>query len=148
MLAELGGPPPTATCRSSAELGFVGAGAQPEELARTVNRARVFAGFAGWSTGQLETELERDDWILEPAQTDDVFAPDPERLWSDVLERKGGEYALILMCCQAELRALPEDAGRGTQSGREWSQGRIAVGGRRSAISPREPVSSPRRQRE
>src|SRR3954465_8406234 len=43
-------------------IGFVGADADPEELARTVSRARVFAGFAGWSAGQLETELERDDW--------------------------------------------------------------------------------------
>jgi glycerophosphoryl diester phosphodiesterase len=42
-------------------------------------------------------------------------------------------------------RVLLEGAGRGTQSGRTRSQGRIAVGGRRSAISPREPVSSPRR---
>jgi putative transcriptional regulator len=76
-------------------VGFVGAEADTDELARTVNRARVFAGFAGWAPGQLETELERDDWILEPALADDVFHPDPEQLWSDVLERKGGEYALV-----------------------------------------------------
>jgi len=76
-------------------VGFVGANADPEELARTVTRARVFAGFAGWAPGQLETELERDDWILEPALADDVFAPEPGQLWSDVLERKGGEYALV-----------------------------------------------------
>src|SRR3954464_178045 len=29
-------------------------------------RVRVFAGCAGWGPGQLEAELERDDWILEP----------------------------------------------------------------------------------
>jgi putative transcriptional regulator len=76
-------------------IGFVGADADPDELARTVSRARLFAGFAGWSPGQLETELERDDWILEPALPEDVFTPAPEQLWSDVLERKGGEYALV-----------------------------------------------------
>ena len=76
-------------------VGFVGAGADPEELARTVNRARVFAGFAGWSPGQLEDELARDDWILEPAQADDVFSETPGELWSEVLERKGGQYALV-----------------------------------------------------
>jgi putative transcriptional regulator len=76
-------------------IGFVGADSDPDELARTVSRARVFAGFAGWSPGQLETELERDDWILEPALPGDVFSPTPEQLWSDVLERKGGEYALV-----------------------------------------------------
>ena len=76
-------------------IGFVGADSDPDELARAVSRARVFAGFAGWSPGQLETELERDDWILEPALPDDVFTRSPEQLWSDVLERKGGEYALV-----------------------------------------------------
>jgi putative transcriptional regulator len=76
-------------------IGFVGAESDPDELARTVSRARVFAGFAGWGPGQLEAELERDDWILEPAVPEDVFAPAPEQLWSDVLERKGGEYALV-----------------------------------------------------
>jgi putative transcriptional regulator len=76
-------------------VGFVGADADPDELARTVSRARVFAGFAGWGPGQLEAELERDDWILEPALPEDVFTESPERLWSDVLARKGGEYALV-----------------------------------------------------
>jgi putative transcriptional regulator len=76
-------------------VGFVGAESDPDELARTVVRARVFAGFAGWSPGQLETELERDDWILEPARAGDVFSAEPEQLWSEVLERKGGEYALV-----------------------------------------------------
>jgi putative transcriptional regulator len=76
-------------------VGFVASGSDPDELATTVRRARLFAGFAGWSPGQLESELERDDWILEPAQPDDVFAPDPDELWSEVLQRKGGEYALV-----------------------------------------------------
>ena len=77
------------------QVGFVGAGADPEDLATAVTRARVFAGFAGWTNGQLESEIRRDDWFLEPARPNDVFTPAPEDLWSDVLERKGGEYALI-----------------------------------------------------
>ena len=87
--------PDDATVPVFAGVGFVGAGADPEELARSIVRARVFAGFAGWSPGQLETELERDDWILEPARADDVFTEVPDDLWSDVLERKGGQYALV-----------------------------------------------------
>ena len=78
-----------------AGIGFVGADSDPDELARMVARARIFAGFAGWGAGQLETELERDDWILEPALPEDVFTDAPEQLWSDVLQRKGGEYALV-----------------------------------------------------
>ncbi|MDP9343861.1 MAG: YqgE/AlgH family protein [Actinomycetota bacterium] len=58
-------------------------------------RARVFAGHAGWGGGQLEAEMEEGSWILEPAVPDDVFTPDPERLWSRVLRRKGGEFRML-----------------------------------------------------
>jgi putative transcriptional regulator len=58
-------------------------------------RSRAFAGHAGWGPGQLESELERDDWIVEDARADDAFAVDAEALWASVLERKGGEYALV-----------------------------------------------------
>jgi putative transcriptional regulator len=76
-------------------VGFVGAESEPGQVEAAASRARVFAGFAGWSPGQLEGEVERDDWILEPAVPDDVFTPEPDDLWSEVLERKGGEYALV-----------------------------------------------------
>jgi putative transcriptional regulator len=68
------------------------------ELSDVVDRAqrvRVFAGYAGWGPGQLEGEIERDDWFTEPARADDVFAEDSEALWSAVLERKGGQFALV-----------------------------------------------------
>jgi putative transcriptional regulator len=77
------------------DVGFVAGDTDFEELEPAVRRARVFAGLAGWSPGQLEAELEREDWILEPARADDVFADDPDSLWSSVLERKGGSFALL-----------------------------------------------------
>jgi putative transcriptional regulator len=60
-----------------------------------LGRARVFAGYAGWGPGQLELELERDDWIIAPSTPEDVFDEDPGTLWSRVLERKGGQYRLV-----------------------------------------------------
>lgn len=62
----------------------------PELLA-----ARAFAGHAGWGPGQLDDELERGDWILEPATVEDAFTEEPQKLWSAVLTRKGGSYALV-----------------------------------------------------
>jgi putative transcriptional regulator len=67
----------------------------PDEVVPVTTRRRVFAGYAGWEAGQLEGELERDDWILEPALADDAFTEAPEDLWSDVLRRKGGVYELV-----------------------------------------------------
>jgi putative transcriptional regulator len=68
---------------------------EPEAVASVTTRRRVFAGYAGWGAGQLEDELEREDWILEPALPDDAFTDDPNELWADVLRRKGGIYELV-----------------------------------------------------
>ena len=59
------------------------------------SRARVYAGYAGWGPGQLEAELEQSGWLVEDAAPDDLFSPEPERLWRTLLERKGGDYRLI-----------------------------------------------------
>jgi putative transcriptional regulator len=68
---------------------------EPEDVVPVTTRRRVFAGYAGWGAGQLESELERDDWIVEPALNDDAFTESPDHLWSDVLRRKGGIYELV-----------------------------------------------------
>jgi putative transcriptional regulator len=67
----------------------------PDGFADGIRRARVFAGYAGWGAGQLEAELDQGAWILEPATPEDVFHPAPDRLWSDVLRRKGSAFDLI-----------------------------------------------------
>lgn len=56
---------------------------------------RAFVGHAGWGSGQLDSEIERGDWILEPARRGDAFAESPRDLWASVLTRKGGSYALV-----------------------------------------------------
>ena len=58
-------------------------------------RGRVFVGYAGWSPGQIEAELDEESWIVVPAEPDDVFSDDPDELWSSVLRRQGGPLALL-----------------------------------------------------
>lgn len=87
--------PASAAVQVFDDVGFVAGEPDFDELATELRRARVFAGLAGWSPGQLEAEIEREDWILEPAIDDDVFSDEPEALWSTVLERKGGSFALL-----------------------------------------------------
>ena len=77
------------------DVGVLGTGSGPEHLSVGVREARAFVGHAGWGPGQLDAELERDDWILEPATLEDAFSTQPLELWSNVLTRKGGSYALV-----------------------------------------------------
>jgi putative transcriptional regulator len=81
-------------------IGFLLGDVEEGDL-RTVHRARVFAGYAGWGPGQLEQEMREASWIAEPARPDDVFSPDPSSLWGDVLRRKGEDYRLLAL--------MPED---------------------------------------
>jgi putative transcriptional regulator len=76
-------------------IGFPKPGSDLADLARATARKRVFAGYAGWGEGQLDAEIERGDWIADPALPEDVFCESPLELWSSVLKRKGGSYALL-----------------------------------------------------
>ncbi len=77
------------------DVGVLGTSASIEQLSAGVQQARAFVGHAGWGPGQLDAELERDDWILDPATLGDAFSADPRELWQTVLTRKGGSYALV-----------------------------------------------------
>jgi len=94
LLAELDEPPEEALMVMG-DVGLVLQGADLEELAGRARRGRAFLGYAGWGPEQLESELERDDWIVIEAQPDDAFAADGDDLWAAVLAREGGEYALL-----------------------------------------------------
>lgn len=76
-------------------VGLVLDGADMAEVEQSAGRARAFLGYAGWGGGQLEAELETEDWIVAPALPDDAFTDEPSTLWSAALARMGGEYVLL-----------------------------------------------------
>jgi putative transcriptional regulator len=67
----------------------------PDRLAPRLKGLRVFAGYAGWNSGQLAGEIGRGDWILVPALPDDVLAVGSNDLWGRVLRRQGMPLALL-----------------------------------------------------
>jgi putative transcriptional regulator len=77
-------------------VGFLPAQPDPDGGRVATRRARVFAGYAGWAPDQLEAELALSSWIVEPPERDDVFS-DAAGLWSAVLRRKGGQFAIIAL---------------------------------------------------
>jgi len=78
-----------------AGVGLVSAQTDLEELPDSVRRGRVYAGFSGWGPGQLEDEIDEEAWIVEAPMPAELFPEDPDTLWSDVLDRMGGEYAIV-----------------------------------------------------
>lgn len=58
-------------------------------------RLLVFAGYAGWSAGQLDQEIRRNAWLVHPATPEMVFDEEPETLWQRILRGKGGLFRLL-----------------------------------------------------
>jgi putative transcriptional regulator len=56
----------------------------------TGKKVRLFAGYAGWSPGQLEKEMKLKSWLTFQASLDLVFETPPAQLWQRILKSKGG----------------------------------------------------------
>ena len=76
-------------------VGTVDLGSDPTTAAGSIIAARLFSGYAGWETGQLEDEIEEGSWYVVPAEARDPVSADPEGLWRRVLRRQGGALALV-----------------------------------------------------
>jgi putative transcriptional regulator len=53
-------------------------------------KVKMFAGYAGWSPGQLEIEMKRKSWLTFPASLELVFETPPDELWQKIIKSKGG----------------------------------------------------------
>jgi putative transcriptional regulator len=68
----------------------------PADLQEELSGLRVFAGYAGWSPGQLAGELAEGAWACVPGAAGDVLsrASGPE-LWRQVMGRQTGRLAVL-----------------------------------------------------
>ncbi|HEX5987097.1 MAG TPA: YqgE/AlgH family protein [Nocardioides sp.] len=89
------GEDPVGFRRLFGDTGIVDLDAPTEIMAPALRRLRVFAGYAGWGGGQLEAEIEEGSWYVVPMEPGDLYATDPDRLWSRVLRRQPGELAWV-----------------------------------------------------
>lgn len=69
--------------------------AEPESMEDLLVGVRVFVGYSGWTAGQLDGELERDDWMVLPGLSADVLNPSRADLWARVLRRQHMPLAVL-----------------------------------------------------
>ena len=69
--------------------------ADPDVIATVVEGIRIFAGYSGWTIGQLDGEIERNDWMVLSALPSDVLAQPRVDLWSRVLRRQPLPMAML-----------------------------------------------------
>jgi putative transcriptional regulator len=76
-------------------MAIVDLDADPDTIAPFVEGVRIFAGYSGWTIGQLEGEIERDDWIVLSALVSDVLVESRVDLWARVLRRQPQPLPLL-----------------------------------------------------
>jgi putative transcriptional regulator len=81
--------------RVSGAVGTVDLSGEPEKFRESLVSVRVFAGYAGWSPGQLEGEIGAGSWFVFDALPGDAFMNRPDDLWPMVLRRQGGLMAAV-----------------------------------------------------
>lgn len=79
------GLPEGAFTRHSDQFGMVDLNQEPSELLGVVSDMRIFSGYAGWSPGQLEEEIDSGGWLVLDSAGFDPLTADPSTLWNAAL---------------------------------------------------------------
>jgi putative AlgH/UPF0301 family transcriptional regulator len=82
--------------RVAGDVYLVDLDTDPAELDEEITGLRVFAGYAGWSPGQLAEEIAEGAWACVPGRPHDVLsrAAGPQ-LWRHVMGRQSGRLAVL-----------------------------------------------------
>jgi putative transcriptional regulator len=81
-------PEPTGVRRLFGSVALVDLDTPPVLVVDELSGLRIFAGYAGWSPGQLEQEIETGSWWVVDTESGDAFTDAPEGLWQRVLRRQ------------------------------------------------------------
>ncbi|MGY1727634.1 YqgE/AlgH family protein [Geodermatophilus sp. SYSU D01062] len=82
--------------RVAGDVYLVDLDADPGSLEGGLSGLRVFAGYAGWSPGQLAAEVAEGAWACVPGTPGDVLSElSGPQLWRAVLARQTGRLAVL-----------------------------------------------------
>jgi len=55
---------------------------------------RFFVGYSGWTSGQLQTEIDNNSWIITDGNENPLFE-EQDKLWRNVLRNMGGKFKVM-----------------------------------------------------
>lgn len=59
-----------------------------------IQNVKIFSGYSGWSSQQLENEVQRKMWTVVDIYNLDYTLPNDQTLWKSIMQNLGGEYLL------------------------------------------------------
>lgn len=65
---------------------------QQSQIDLRESQLRVFAGYTGWAAGQLESEIQRGDWLTASVDPGTIFSTKPEQTWERLYRLHSGKW--------------------------------------------------------
>ena len=66
-----------------------------EENAFRKDNGRLLVGYTGWGEGQLEEELEREDWMIYNGPIENILSLEVDVMWKTLLQNMGPYYKMV-----------------------------------------------------
>jgi putative transcriptional regulator len=60
-----------------------------------LKKIKFFIGYSGWSSGQLENELNEKSWITSTSDDSLLFEQDEQNIWKQALKNLGSNFAIM-----------------------------------------------------
>jgi putative transcriptional regulator len=85
-----------------------------KELKRLIKNAnkgenfRIYAGYAGWAPGQLESEYSRGDWHVLKADAETVFDKKSSEIWQELIHRFTAKWVQLKIPDRSEVKRYKE----------------------------------------
>lgn len=76
-----------------APIAMIDLSEEPAPVMDQLGALRIYLGYAGWESQQLEAEIAQGAWHVTDARPAEVFTVVPHRLWFDVVKRQRGGIA-------------------------------------------------------
>lgn len=59
-----------------------------------INDVKIFSGYSGWTSMQLDEEIQRKVWTVVDVYNLDYTLPNDQTLWKSIMQNLGGEFLL------------------------------------------------------
>lgn len=74
---------------------FIGRAGEEEIEEEWLPGLRAFAGYSGWSKGQLEGEIASHAWVVLPPTREIIEMPEPKEIWKSIMRQSGPMMHLL-----------------------------------------------------
>jgi len=56
---------------------------------------RFYLGYSGWSSGQLDREMEQNSWLIQSANEQFIFLDSEKMIWPNAVNSLGEKYQYL-----------------------------------------------------